>query len=92
MRGHKANQDVVSRTTVSSSGEIIPHGKNPGIPPVPTILQVIKSALDSRDLTERAASAYTFEVGNSDQSLVETYWLTLLPCISAMCITILMLR
>ncbi|KAI8819235.1 p115 like vesicle tethering protein [Fimicolochytrium jonesii] len=60
VRGHKANQDIVSRTTLSASFLAkIPNPRNTA--PIPAVLQLIRLALNVGEFPVRAAAAYAFE-------------------------------
>ncbi|KAI8910647.1 p115 like vesicle tethering protein [Powellomyces hirtus] len=59
IRGHKANQDVVSRITLPSTE--FKQSRNPVSAPTPAVLQMIQVALDAGDFPIRAAAAYAFE-------------------------------
>ncbi|KAJ3161068.1 Vesicle-mediated ER to Golgi transport protein [Geranomyces michiganensis] len=59
IRGHKANQDLVSRITLPPAQKSGSSGD--GAAPIPAVLQIIKIALEAGDFPLRAAAAYTFE-------------------------------
>ncbi|KAJ3295360.1 Vesicle-mediated ER to Golgi transport protein [Borealophlyctis nickersoniae] len=66
IRGHKANQDLVSKTTVPLSGpnrESSPNGKAPNgaSPPEPALFALLRMAVDKHDFPVRAAATYAFE-------------------------------
>ncbi|KAJ3167303.1 Vesicle-mediated ER to Golgi transport protein [Geranomyces variabilis] len=59
IRGHKANQDIVSRITLPPAQK--PGSAGAGGAPIPAVLQIIKIALEAGEFPLRAAAAYAFE-------------------------------
>ncbi|KAJ3189847.1 Vesicle-mediated ER to Golgi transport protein [Gaertneriomyces sp. JEL0708] len=57
IRGHKANQDMVTKSAISLEFKT----SSANVPPVPCVLFLIRLALDQNQFAERAASAYAVQ-------------------------------